>query len=105
MVRVVAFGFLGSGKTMSIVKEAYRHMKKHPDHNIYSNVPLNPDIFKNFKPIRSCGDLFDIEKNCFVLLDEDWHMADSLNSQSIEARSHAVILLRSRKLEWDVGIS
>lgn len=104
-VRFCAFGSLGSGKTLTLVKEAYRYALKHPDNNVWANIKLNSDIFKNFKPIQSARDLFHIDKNCFVGLDEDWHIADSRSSQSPENKAQGFILLRSRKKNWVVGFT
>lgn len=101
-IRACAFGPLGSGKTLSAVKEAYRYMCNHPDRPIYSNVPLNPDIFKNYHPIISVKQLFRIDHPCFILLDEAWHLADSRSIQSPGNKALGAILLRSRKLGWVV---
>ncbi len=104
-IRFCAFGPLGSGKTLSDVKEAYRFSRLHPDLNVYSNVPLNQDIIKNFKPLESTKQLFSISEPCFVLLDEAWHLADSRQIASVENKALGMMLLRSRKMNWVVGFT
>jgi hypothetical protein len=105
MVRVCWFGMLGSGKTLGAVKEAYRYQINHPENYIYSNVPLNPKIFPNYRPLVSAAQLFRISHPCFMLIDEAWHVADSRQPSSVENKALAMMLLRSRKLQWTVAFT
>lgn len=105
-IRFCDFGILGSGKTLSTVKEAYRFHVLHPDLKVFSNVPLNVDIFgDSFVPLTSTKQLFGIDEACFVLIDEAWHLADSRQIQSPENKALGTLLLRSRKRNWVVGFT
>lgn len=95
-----AYGELGSGKTLSIVKEAVRFHMNYPDLPIYSNILLKTVPFRK---IDSAAVLFDINESCFVLLDELWHLADSRKGQSLINDVMNMLLLRSRKKRWRVG--
>jgi hypothetical protein len=103
-IRFCDFGTLGSGKTLSTVKEAFRFHLLHPCLKIFSNVPLNVDVFgDSFVPLTTTKQLFSIEEACFVLIDEAWHLADSRQIQSPENKALGTLLLRSRKRNWVVG--
>jgi len=39
-MRLCEFGDVGSGKTLGLVKEAYRYHKQFPNNLIYSNIDL-----------------------------------------------------------------
>lgn len=99
-LRVCWFGSLGSGKTMGAVKEAYRYSVNHPDNKIYSNVPLNTKIIKNYVPLKSLAQLLDINEACCILQDEKWYTSDSRTIQSPENKIDNLMLLRSRKKGW-----
>ena len=101
-MRFCAFGDLGSGKTICIVKEALRYHRKHPLNKIYSNIEL---LTIPYVPIDSASAFFEIEKSCFVLLDELWHLADSRKSMAVINDVLSMLLLRSRKRDWVVGYS
>ena len=102
MVRFCAFGDLGSGKTLSIVKEAWRYRKHHPFSKIYSNIELTTIPYI---PIDDASVIFDIDKECYVLLDELWHLADSRRGMAVVNDVLNMLLLRSRKKNWVVGYS
>lgn len=103
-LRFCAFGPLGSGKTLTAVKEAYRYHILHPQNKIYSNVPLNRDVFgDSYIPLTCVEQLFDITEPCYILLDESWSIADSRNPQAPENKALNMVLLRSRKKGWLVG--
>lgn len=102
MVRFCAFGDLGCGKTLSIVKEARRFHKHHPFSKVYSNIEL---MTIPYVPIDDASVIFDIDKACYVLLDELWHLADSRRGMSLINDVMNMLLLRSRKKDWRVGYS
>lgn len=104
-LRFCAFGSLGSGKTLTLVKEAYRYSINHPESYVMSNIQLNTEIFVNFAPITEMKDFFHIDQPCFVLIDEAWSIADSRQVASPENKALGMILLRSRKKNWVVGFS
>lgn len=101
-VRFCGFGDLGSGKTVSLVKEAVRYHWQYPENHVYSNIELF-DV--PFKPIDSAAVLFEINEPCFILLDELWHLADSRRSMSLINDVVSMLLLRSRKKDWRVGFT
>lgn len=105
MVRYVAFGFLGSGKSLTCVDQAVLYQKKHPNNPIYSNLPLNKDYFKNFVPLTSVAQIFDMYNECKLILDEGWTIADSYQLRSPESEALQILLIRSRKKKWKVGIT
>lgn len=102
MVRFCTFGDLGSGKTLSLVKEALRYKLSREHAIIWSNIELYG--FK-YRKIDSASVLFEIDEPCFVLLDELWHLADSRKSMSLINDVMSMLLLRSRKRGWVVGYS
>ncbi|RLG01272.1 MAG: hypothetical protein DRN49_01635 [Thaumarchaeota archaeon] len=89
------YGELGTGKTLSAVLEAYRAYLR--GQTVYSNIWLN---FPH-KKIETVLELFDVE-NGFLLLDEIWHLADSRRSMSLLNDAVSLLLLRSRKRDFDV---
>lgn len=99
-VRMCAFGDVGEGKTMSIVKEALRFHLQNPNLPIFSNIAL---LTLPYKRIDSAAVLFEINEPCFVLLDELWHLADSRRGMSVVNDVMNMLLLRSRKKGWRVG--
>lgn len=101
-MRFCAFGDLGSGKTLSLVKEALRYHKNHPFSKIYSNIEL---CTIPYIPIDSASIIFDIEDACYVLLDELWALADSRKGMALINDVMNMLLLRSRKKGWVVGYS
>lgn len=105
MVRVVEFGFLGSGKTLSLVNRAWNYQKKHPDHPIYSNVPLDKEYFPNFKEFTDVGQLFDMYNEQFLGIDEAWTIANSYQFKSPESEATELLLIRSRKKKWEVNLT
>lgn len=103
MVRFCAFGGLGSGKTLSVVKEALRYHRDFSNLPIFSNIELFNVPDRLFKRVDSASVLFEIDKPCFLLLDELWSMADSRKSMSLINDVMSMLLLRSRKKNWRVG--
>lgn len=101
-IRFCTFGDLGSGKTLSLVKEALRYKRKHPNRKVYSNIEL---LTIDYVPIDSASILFELNEPCFLLLDELWHLADSRKSMSLINDVMSMLLLRSRKKGWVVGYS
>lgn len=95
-------GDLGSGKTLDLVREAGWVHKYFPDLPIFSNIEL---FSVPYKPVLSASVLFELEKPCFLLLDELWHMVDSHRSMSLVNNVLSLLLLRSRKRNWRVGYS
>lgn len=94
------FGGLGKGKTASLVERAYDYHVKHKK-PVVSNHPLNfPHV-----PLNSPSLLFDIDYECFLLLDELWHIADSRRSSSVINMVLSMVMLRARKKRWTIGYS
>jgi len=56
-IRFCTFGDLGSGKTLSLVKEALRYHRAYPNNAIYSNIQLTSVPFKK---VDSAGVLFEL---------------------------------------------
>jgi hypothetical protein len=101
-LRFSAYGPLGSGKTMDIVKEAFRYFYQHKTCEIISNIWIDMPFTK----LTNMEEIFTLERgNKFLLLDEFWKEADSRKSQSAKNEILSIFLIRSRKYHWTIGYS
>jgi len=90
------FGELGVGKTLSAVIQAYQDYAN-KNLKVFSNIWLN---FPH-KPIKTPYDLLEVH-NGSLLLDELWHLADSRRTSSLLNDVIGLLLLRSRKRNFNV---
>jgi hypothetical protein len=89
-------GKLGKGKTLSILLKAYEAYLE--GKTVFSNIPLS---FPH-EPIKTPYDFLSMEKG-FGLLDELWSVIDNRRSSSNLNILSTVLLLRSRKVDLDIG--
>jgi len=89
------FGRLGKGKTLDAVIKAYDAYLE--GREVFSNIWLD---FPH-TPIKEPMDFLAIEEGLF-LADELWHLADNRKSMSLLSDVITIILLRSRKRDFDV---
>lgn len=101
-VRFCSYGELGTGKTMTVVREAKIYHWLHPNLPIFSNIGLNTVPYKR---VDSAAVLFELNDPCFLFLDELWHLANSYKTMSLINDVMDNLLLRSRKKKWVVGYS
>ena len=100
--RYASFGGVGSGKTITLVRDCLMYHRDFPNNPIFSNIQLNT---VKFNVVDSASVLFELNKPCYLLLDELWHLADSRKSMSLINDVLSMLLLRSRKKGWRVGFS
>jgi len=100
--RYASFGGVGSGKTITLVRDCLMYHRDFPNNPIFSNIQLNT---VKFNVVDSASVLFELNKPCYLLLDELWHLADSRKSMSLINDVLSMLLLRSRKKGWRVGYS
>ncbi|MCW4025112.1 MAG: hypothetical protein NWF01_08780 [Candidatus Bathyarchaeota archaeon] len=94
---------MGTGKTLLLVREAHIYQHLFPDNPIYANITLKG--IKNFVPLTSAKQLFEINHSCFMGLDEAWHMADSRKGTSVLNDTLGMLMINSRKLDWWVCLT
>ncbi len=88
-------GMVGSGKTCSAVREAYRYFLK--GYTVYANIwlkfphkPMNKEVIKEMVHNKQL-------KNCVILLDEIGVFLDSRMSMSKKNRLFSYFLAQTRK--------
>ena len=89
------FGRLGKGKTLSGVIEAYNDYLDGKE--VFSNIWLD---FPH-TPVKTPYDFLELQKG-FFLSDELWHLADNRKSMNLLNDVITIILIRSRKRNFDV---
>lgn len=99
-IRFCAFGDVGSGKDVSVVKEAVRYHWQYPNNAVYSNIEL---FNIPYKRVDSPSILFEINEPCFLYLSELWALANSRKSFSLINDVMSMLLIRSRRKGWRVG--